>query len=415
MSLSTQGKVGSEVSTDVSSLVPDEFNLVLAFLRDCDSYATTRLKTLGTAEVNWARVVQVARKHRVIPWVARYLQRFPDGVPDGIIEGLHRLSKQIAMRSLLLTGELFRVLDLMAESGIQAIPFKGPALGALCYGDLSLRECDDIDVLVPAEDVARATELLLTKGYEFLTPCSESDQQHLMRTGWAFTFVHERTRLHLDLHWRFTASGFSFPFDVERLWSRLKPLQLAGRQVLSFQPQDALLLHCVHGAKHQWVRLEWVYALAGFLRSNPDLDWEDVLRQASSLRAERMLFLGLRLASDLFGAPIPPQITRRIELDATISTLVSLVHMGLVSEEETPVQEAHQYAFHLRMRESWRDRVRYFIYRISREMTPTAMDRATIPLPTVLSGLYYLTRPFRLLNTYGLTPLKQFFRLLRSG
>jgi hypothetical protein len=67
------------------------------------------------------------------------------------------------------------------------------------------------------------------------------------------------------------------------------------------------------------------------------------------------------------------------------------------------------------MRESWRDRVRYFIYRISREMTPTAMDRATIPLPTVLSGLYYLTRPFRLLNTYGLTPLKQFFRLLRSG
>ena len=412
MSLSSQRDVKRVVPADASWVVPDEFTLVFAFVQGCDEdYPTTRLDTL---EINWARVVQVARKHRVIPWVARYVQRFPDGVPDGIRESLHRLSKQIAMRSLLLTGELFRVLDLMANGGIRAIPFKGPMMGALCYGDLSLRECDDIDVLVPAQDVARATELLLTKGYDFVSPCSDSDQECLMRTGWAFTFVHERTRLHLDLHWKFTPSGFSFPFDVQRLWSRLKPVQLAGRQVLSFQPQDALLLHCVHGAKHQWVRLEWVYALAGFLRSNADLDWEDVLRQASTLRAQRMLFLGLKLASDFFGAPIPPQVARRVELDGSVSTLVSLVHKGLVSEEEVPVLEAQKYAFHLRMRESWRDRLRYFVYRVSCEMTPTARDHEGIPLPAVLSGLYYVSRPFRLVNTYGLTPLKKFFKLLRS-
>jgi len=351
----------------------------------------------------------------MIPWVYRCLRAYPlDQVPSEVRDQLRILTRQIGMRSLTLTGELLRVLDAMSKAGIHAVPFKGPILASLCYGDLALRECDDIDVLVPAKEVWRATELLQAHGYDFWLPTSKSDQMRLFRTGWAFTFAHHETQTHVDLHWKFTASGFSFPFGLEALWSRLKSIQLAGREVLSLPLQDVILLHCVHGAKHQWARLEWVYALSGMLQSNPNLDWGELLRHAQRLRAERMLLLGVKLASDYFGTVLPKAIRQRVKDDQAIPSLVSQAQMRMVSQQDKPVQEAEHYAFRFRVRERWRDRIRYFIYLVRLKAAPTAKDHEAIPLPALLSALYYLARPFRLAHTYGLSPLKRFFRLLRS-
>ena len=409
---------GCPVEPDTVSAVKlaREFRLVIECARRCAHSEVRCNEGLPLADIDWEMLISTARRHRMIPWVYRCLRACPDeeAIPSKVREQFRHLTQQIAMRSLLLTGELLRVLDVMRVDGIRAVPFKGPVLGALCYGDPSLRECDDIDLLVPTEEVWRATELLQAHGYDFWIPSTRGDQERLLRMGWAFAFAHRRTRIHLDLHWKFTASGFSFPFVVEGLWSRLKPVQLAGKEVLSFPPEDVILLHCVHGAKHQWERLEWIYALSGLVRSNPCLQWDEVLMQAQQLRAERMLLLGLALTRGLFDTELPSGIRQRIEQDQTIESLVSQAQMRLVSDEEAPILEAQQYAFNFRMRESWRDRVRYFFYLLGLKMTPTAKDHEAIPLPAALSGLYYAVRPFRLVGTYGLIPLMRFFKVLRS-
>lgn len=417
MSVTSQKNAGSLAApeTVLANRLHRELGLVLVCACRCAKDEVGYQRGLVTADIDWDKLIWTARRHRMIPWVYRCLQAcLEKEIPSGVREQLRRLTQQIAMRSLFLTGELLRVVDLMTTVGIRAVPFKGPVLGALCYEDASLRECDDIDVLVPPEEVWRATELLQSHGYDFWIPSTKADQMHLLRTGWAFTFAHQRTGIHLDLHWKFTASGFSFPYNVDALWSRLKPLRLAGREVLSFRPEDLILLHCVHGAKHQWERLEWVYALSGLVRASPQLDWDGVLRQAQQLRAERMLLLGLALTNRLFNTELSACIQHRIEMDETIPSLVSQAQVRLVSQDEASVQEAQQYAFHFRMRESWRDRIRYFIYLVGLKMAPTAKDHEMIPLPALLSGLYYVARPFRLIHTYGLNPLKRFFSLLRS-
>jgi hypothetical protein len=351
----------------------------------------------------------------MVPWVYRSLRARPaEEIPTEVREQLRSLTQQIAIRSLFLTGELLRVLSLMSAAGIRAVPFKGPLLGALSYGDASLRECDDIDVLVRPEEVRRTTELLQAHGYDFWKPTSNSDQERLFRTGCAFTFLHHKTQIHLDLHWRFTASGFSFPYSVEALWGRLKPVPVAGREVLSFPLEDVILLHCVHGAKHQWERLEWVNALSGLLRSHPNVDWNELLRHARQLRAERILLLGVRLASDFFGTALPNSVWFLTEKDPTLPSLVSQAQTRMASQEDAPIQEAQYHAFRFRVRESWRDRICYCIYLMRLKAAPTAKDHDAIHMPASLSGLYYLARPFRLVHTYGLTPLKRFFRLLRS-
>jgi len=417
MSVSRQGSADRPFEQQVSSAIelPKEFRLVLECARMCAQKELCWGDALRTAEINWDLLMSAALRHRMIPWVHRCLRDHPEEEVPGVIrEELRRLTQQIALTSLFLTGELLRVLEVLSIANIPAVPFKGPLLGALCYGDLSLRQCDDIDVLVPAAEVWRATELLQAHGYSFWRPCSKLDQNRLMRIDSAFTLAHEKNHVHLDLHWKFTATGFSFPFKMDSLWRRLEPQQLAGRQVSSFPVEDALLLHCVHGAKHQWERLEWVHALAGLVRSNPDMHWDAVLSQAQQLRAERMLLLGLKLASDLFGTVLPDVFLKRIEHDDALLSLVLQAQMRLVSQDEAPVQEAQQYAFHFRMRESWRDRFRYFIYLMGLKMTPNEEDHKAIPLPALLSSVHYLARPFRLLHTYGLTPLRRFLKVLRS-
>jgi hypothetical protein len=60
--------------------------------------------------------------------------------------------------------QLLQTLELLRESGIQTVPFKGPALAVQAYGDLSLRQYDDLDLLIHEADVPRAYQLLIANG-----------------------------------------------------------------------------------------------------------------------------------------------------------------------------------------------------------------------------------------------------------
>ena len=51
---------------------------------------------------------------------------------------------------------------LFAESGIEAIPYKGPVLALFAYDNLALRRFVDLDVIVNKNDVLKAREILLT-------------------------------------------------------------------------------------------------------------------------------------------------------------------------------------------------------------------------------------------------------------
>ncbi len=50
--------------------------------------------------------------------------------------------------ALQLVGVLAAMTARLAASGIEAISIKGPALAMLAFGDASLRQCRDLDVLI---------------------------------------------------------------------------------------------------------------------------------------------------------------------------------------------------------------------------------------------------------------------------
>src|SRR5262249_1183254 len=148
------------------------------------------------------------------------------------------------------------IFRLFEAHGIPAIPFKGPTLAVIAYGDLALRQFADLDILIRKKDLPRAKEVLFAHGYQHkLTAAQETARydsrfhRELMRSD---------DRGMVELHWALTGKHSPFPFDFERLQARLIPVVCGGVTFQSFPPEELLLFLCVHGARHQWERLMWL-------------------------------------------------------------------------------------------------------------------------------------------------------------
>ena len=113
-------------------------------------------------KVDWNFLLQLASWHKVTPLLYRSLQ----AAPEPVLIRLKTYVRSALVHSLLLTGELLRLLKRFEAQGIPAIPLKGPALASFLYGDMALRQSVDIDILLRQEYIPAARRLLLSLGYQ---------------------------------------------------------------------------------------------------------------------------------------------------------------------------------------------------------------------------------------------------------
>src|ERR1051326_5918676 len=107
--------------------------------------------------IDWQRLLRKARQHHVLPLLCKQLSALGVAMmPEPVLKQLRTIFAANRRRNAFLAGELIRIVEIFERSGIPAIPFKGPALAVEAYGDLSLRQFGDLDIIVPKEDVARA-------------------------------------------------------------------------------------------------------------------------------------------------------------------------------------------------------------------------------------------------------------------
>ena len=123
------------------------------------------------------------------------------------------------------------MLNLFHTHQVSAISYKGPALAASAYGDLSLRQFVDLDLIVRKRDVLRVKELLVTRGWQPEFELNEAQEAAFLDHYYDYGFSNERGGL-VEIHWELTEGYFNVPIDAERLWERLVPITIAGRRVI---------------------------------------------------------------------------------------------------------------------------------------------------------------------------------------
>ena len=337
-----------------------ELLVLLARTRAAPRTDTRVLRLVG--DVDWPVLYWLAVRHHVIPAVYTNLQRVAQvGVDVPGLDAFRAQALTESSQALVLAHELQRLSDVFTSHGTGVLAFKGPTLAQRAYGAVAARSCGDLDLLVRAEEFPAAEELLLAHGYSPRVSLTPRQQALFLRLEGGFQYVHQATGANVDLHGRLAARRYSFAPSFDELWTRSEAVQLrirtGGSAVRAPSAADLVQILSWHGAKHDWFLLRFVCDLAELLESAPELDWDAVVERARQLGAEGVLGLGLRLAREVGGAPVPAEVVRDVAATQEVRSLAAAAAADLFSQRSRGYARHH--AFQLRLRGSTAAKARY--------------------------------------------------------
>lgn len=389
-----------DLETRVSSI--PEVDLMLCCARTLISpEVKRRIREIAAQAIDWQLLVQLASSHGVRPLVYQSLRTACwDDVPEATRHELSQFYSTNSARNRFLAGELLHILQLFEAEQILAVPFKGPVLASVLYGDLALREFVDLDFLLREQDISKAKEILSNQGYQ-----ANYKGRAIIPDSDEVILYCPSTEMMVELHWQFLPRRFAPVLAAEDVWNGIEPVAFWGRQVWAFCSQDMFLFLAVHGAKHSWSVLKWLCDLAEFIRSNPEMDWPRLFTRAETLGAVRTSRLAIYLAAQLLQAEVPSTIHDEVREDAQVRRLAQDVRLRI--EDPRDIQPVDGQIFNLKLKERLRDKIRYVALQCTQY---SGEEERFVTLPPALSFMYVVVRPVWLLRRYGFPVLKRMLR-----
>jgi hypothetical protein len=354
-----------------------------------------RLAERLRAPLKWASLIALAEDHSVLGLTAARLANYDENaVSLENRESLRAWRRAYTLFTMNLTAEMFRLFDGFAASGIEALVIKGPVLSARCYGDPGLRQYGDLDLIVRDKDIQRSTELMIKVGYEPSVPLTAIRAKKIPGE---YVFRQSSTKLLVEFHTELTFRYHPRPLPLGNLFQRQTRVNIDSHKVPALSPEDELMLICIHGAKHFWEQLSYIADVAAFV-TRQELDWGRVMAAAAEVGGERMLYVGLRLAADLLGAPLPESVGAALRSDRTVGRLAKQITRCLPAAGSAPPGIFERAMFRMRMRGGILSGVVY-LFRLS--LSPTEEDWVAGAENKRHWFLDALGRPFRLARKYG--------------
>jgi hypothetical protein len=315
--------------------------------------ARARIEQLVQQPLDWERVLNLSWWHRIRPLTYRHLRAQAAGrVPPEVLLELARHAGELSIRNRRLAQALADVAALFQQAGQRALVFKGPPLAEDAYGDLDLRECGDLDLLVSREEFPDIERMLRSHGFS-------SWWDHEQATRQVFACEFQRSDATLDVHWNLAPDWLNYRVDFDRLWRSGLPLSANIDRFRKLRPEDSLAVLCIHGTKHWWERLRWIADVAELIGSGLITDWEAAEAAAVEARCRRSVQLGLWLATDILAAKLPGGVRQRLERSASTRRLGAQVSAWLAEADTGRAGRRlrERFLFRMGVCERMRDRV----------------------------------------------------------
>jgi Uncharacterised nucleotidyltransferase len=269
----------------------------------------------------------LAETHGVIGHLAAALADVPGlRSSTAFLASLRARQRVHVLSTLAMTAELFRILKLFRQSGIECAVVKGPVLALRAYGDPAVRQYADLDLLVRNSDIARAAEIFLAAGYQSRVPAAA------IRAGKVpgeYVFRGPETKIIFELHTERTLRYFPLPLPIDDYFQRRTSLLLDGHAVPALSAEDDFILISVHGATHFWERLMWICDVAAMVQNHAELDWKRIRQSAAKVGAARMVRLALLLAERMLRVPVPAEMNREVAGDSACARLAQQIESWL--------------------------------------------------------------------------------------
>lgn len=374
------------------------------------------------AAIDWSLLLKTAIDHGVMPLLHHSLKSIEAQVPRSILMNLQVCHRMNGLHNVSQTQELLKVLAQLKAAGIDAIAFKGSALAASAYGNIALRQFNDLDILVKQQDFGQAKAVLVAAGYQSPAPTGEllQFQRYLQislvnRTPDATLFnqkfqhslLHSNPERSIDLHWGIPPRRTWKCDRFEHLWENLDTIDLMGQSIQTFSPEATLVVQCLNVAKEPWKRsFKQICDVAQIIQAHPDLNWNTALELSTELRSQRLFLIGLQVTHTFLGVPLPEFMREKLGGNHSSDNQVFESDCAPTGTLQTSWWE---YADQLNTLDQARDGIFITGFYLFMTLLPilgivtsiNERDRQFLSLPDRLFFLYYVLRPIRLLIQYA--------------
>lgn len=369
----------------------------LWLLLACAERNITKVQRLVAQPINWDIFIEMALHHRLVSLAYQTLSGLKEPIiPEQVLSRLREKYQKNSLQAMQMAGETVRLVKLLASFGIQTKVLKGAVLALRLYGDLASRTSRDIDILVQAEDLEKADELLVVNGYRREEPAYLMTPRRwriCLQNSRHFCYIHQKTGVYLELHWQIGYIGMSLPHSAG---SFAATIEVAGCQLPVFTDEEWFLYLVMHGAFHAWFRLRWLCDIAVFLQDD-QLDWANVMVLAELHGLQHVLKQAVYLAHQLLEAPMPLLMSPLIPGSSKSWTLVELAvpfFCDTTYEPSTITWAQGLYyrdkKYQVTLRSGWKNKLQFVLTYFA----ATESDVLRFPLPDSLYWLYYFIRPF---------------------
>jgi Uncharacterised nucleotidyltransferase len=314
--------------------------------------------------LNWEVIIPNAYNQGLTPLLYTHLTTISKiaktHIPGESFQQIQNLFYSNAQRSLHLTGELVTLIKLLQAQNIPAIPYKGAALANLLYGNISLRQFCDIDILVKPQDVLKFKEILISQGYEAQSQLTPTEEIKYLKdkSKHTYNFIHYQKKIMVEIHWRITPQ-YTSPMASPYIWQNLQSIEFGGVKVPTFSPENWLLFLCAHGSRHRWEKLSWLADIGELVKQNAEIDWQTLIHNATEFDCRRMLFVGLFLTHSLIGISLPQQVLQSITADKEVAVLSSEICQDLLGIQNSHHLLMKNTFYHIRVREKMQNKLLY--------------------------------------------------------
>jgi hypothetical protein len=163
--------------------------------------------------IDWPRLGETLRVRKLLPTLGPRIVELADGCASSeFVAVVERAIANGSRQGAFLQLVSARVMAALADAGIRSTALKGPLFAEAIYGHVGRRLSSDIDLLVPAEQLQTAVEVVRGLGYDAPT-------DHVLHCGLPllhFALVHGVGKLPpVELHWR--VHWYERDFARERL------------------------------------------------------------------------------------------------------------------------------------------------------------------------------------------------------
>lgn len=378
-------------------LSPEDKLILYCARTQLDEFLEDKIKSAVCSVSNWDYVIEMADRHRLTQFLYYHINKIcPENVPDDVMFILKKDFTSNVQKNLFMFGKLLEILDNFKLEKIEVLPYKGPILAITVYGNLGLREFDDLDIFVHEKDVLKIRRILASMDFQPSVNLDIKKEKKYIQKMRDYIFHNDKNDIILEIHWRFPSIFFSLPKSIELFnWDKCRTIEIHSKSILLPSPEEMLLIICIHNAEHRWERISLLCDFKEFINAN-EIDWFKITKKSEQLGIKRLVGINFYLANDLFDLDIPDNIFKELTSDKNVKKMSDQLKYEFFSKNPRSTNLLEEMLITYKLREN---KIHGFKDILKGITSPGILEWQKIRNP-IYMPFYYIQRPINLLRRY---------------